>query len=125
MIRNRRWFGAGLMFLLAAVVLAAGGCATETPVKPAGLEQKIENARTPADHEEIASLYEQHAGADKAEAERHRGLARVYARSGGIKGAPNPGMSSHCEKLAQTYQQAAEENQALAKMHRQIASQAK
>jgi hypothetical protein len=110
--------------LLATTVLAAGGCATETPVKPAGLVQKIENARTRVDHEEIASLYEQQAGADKAAAERHRDLARFYARSGGLKGTPIPGMRSHCETLAQAYQLAAEENLMLAKMHRQVAAEA-
>jgi len=121
---NRRWLVFGMGALLATAVLAVGGCATEAPVKPAGLGQKIENARTRADHEEIASLYEQQAGADKAAAERHRGFARFYARSGGPRGAPNPGMRSHCETLAQAYQQAAEENLALAKMHRQVAAEA-
>jgi hypothetical protein len=125
MNRIQRRSTMGLVAVLAAALLVLSGCAVEGPVKPAGLEQKIENARTPADHEEIASLYEQHAGAAKAEAERHRGLARIYARSGGVKGAPNPAMSSHCDKLAQTYQQAADENLTLAKMHRQMAVEAK
>ena len=125
MNRKQQWLVPGMSVVLAVVVLAASGCATQIPLKPTGLEQKIENAGTPVDHEEIALLYEQHATADKTEAERHRGLARVYARSGGVKGAPNPGMSSHCDKLAQTYQEAAEENLALAKMHRQMAVEAK
>jgi hypothetical protein len=121
--RIQRWLALGLGAILAAVLL--NGCAVEGPVKPAGLEQKIENARTRADHEEIASVYEQHAGTDRAEAERHRGLARIYTRSGGVKGASNPAMSSHCDKLAQTYQQAADENLVLAKMHRQMAAELK
>lgn len=125
MIRNRWWFGAGLISLLAVAVLGVGGCATEAPVQAGGLEQKIESARTRADHEEIASLYEQQAGADKAAAERHRGLARAYARSGNPRVPVNPGLISHCENLARTYQQAADENLALAKMHRQATVEVK
>jgi hypothetical protein len=33
--------GSGSGTFLAAVVLILGGCPTESPVKPAGLEQKI------------------------------------------------------------------------------------
>lgn len=125
MTGNRRWFGMGLFALLAAAVVAVGGCATETPVKAGGMEQKIESAHTRADHEEIASLYEQQAGADKAAAERHRGYARAYARSGNPRVPANPAMISHCENLARTYQQAADENLALAKTHRQAAAEVK
>jgi hypothetical protein len=121
--RIQRWLAPGLGAILAVVLLS--GCAVEGPVKPAGLEQKIENARSPRDHEEIASLFEQQAGVDKAAALRHRELARIYTRSGGSRGAPNPAMSSHCDKLAQTYQQAADENLVLAKIHRQMAVEAK
>jgi type IV pilus biogenesis protein CpaD/CtpE len=130
MIRNQRWFDAGLVVLAAAVVLTLGGCATQTPVSPTmgkgdGLEQRIESARTRADHEAIASVYEQQAGADKASSERHRGLARAYARAGNPRVPTNPALISHCETLARTYEQAADENLALAKMHRQLAAEVK
>ena len=121
---NRRRLVLGASAVLAAAILTLGGCAAEGPVKPGGLEQKIEAARTRADHEEIASLYEQQAGADKAEGERHRGLARAYGRSWTYKGG-HANLARHCENLARTHQQAAEENLALAKAHRQIASDTK
>lgn len=121
---NRRRLVLGASAVLAAAILTLGGCAAEGPVKPGGLEQKIEAARTSADHEVIASLYEQQAGADKAESERHRGLARAYGRSWTYKGG-HANLSRHCENLARTHQQAAEENLALAKAHRQIAADTK
>ena len=82
----------------------------------------IENATTRADHERIASLFEQEAGADRAAAERHEGIARSYRHAG--RNA-DPGMATHCENLARAYRQAAEENLALAKSHRQMAADSK
>lgn len=108
--------------VLMATVLTLGGCAGEGPVKPAGLEQKIIAARTRADFEEIASAYEQQAKVDKAAADRHRGLAQAYkARPSSNRGG-QANMALHCESLARTYQQAAEENLALAKEQRQMAA---
>jgi len=121
---------------LGAIVLALGACATEGPgntVKTAGLEQKIDAARTGVDHLEIALIYEQQAGTDKALVERHRSLARAYERGwvwaspkvGGVVSARkgNQSLIAHCESLARIYQQAAEENLALATEHRQLAAE--
>ena len=80
MTRNQRWLVLGTVTFLAAAVLILGGCAAEGPVKLAGLEQKIEAARTRADHQEITAVYEQQADGDRVAAERHRGLARAYER---------------------------------------------
>lgn len=135
MNRNRRWLVLGAGTLFAAPVLTFGGCAAEGPVKPAGPQQKIEAARTRADHQELAAVYEQQAGADKEAMERHRDLARAYER-GWVWAGPTVGSASsvrrgnqslvaHCENLARIYQQAAEENLALAKEHRQLAAETK
>jgi len=135
MSRNQRWLVLGAGAFLAAAVLALGGCAAEWPVKPADLEQKIEAARTRADHQAIAAVYEQQAEGDRAAAERHRGLARAYERgyiAGGsrVRGSStarreNKSLVAHCENLARIYQQAAEENLALAREHRQVAAETK
>ena len=124
---NQRWL------VLAAAVLILGGCPAEGPVKSAGLEQKIEAARTRADHQEIAAAYEQQAGIDREAMERHRKLARAYEqgwvwappRAGGVSSGrrENQRLIAHCENLARMYQQAAEENLALAKQHRQMAAE--
>lgn len=131
MNRNQRWVVLGSGIVLAAAVLTLGSCAAEGPVKPARLEQKIEAARTRADHQEIAVIYEEEAERDRAAAERHRGLARAYER-GWVWTGPRVGsarradfMVTHCENLARIYQQAAEENLALAKIHHQVAAETK
>ena len=119
---NRKWWvmKSGALLL---TVFALGGCATEAPLQIAGLEQKLATAQVRADHDEIAALYEQQAGIDKASAERHRRLAQVYSGRTGRNVPPN--MGRHCESLARIYQQAAEENLALAKEHRLIAHDTK
>jgi len=109
-----------------------GACATEgPPVAPAGVEQKVGAARTRADHQELAAIYEREAKDDKTAVERHRSRARSYevAHVGGGGGGgggvgPNPTMAAHCENLARLYQQAAEENIALEKEHRKMAAAA-
>ena len=135
MSRNQRWLDSGAATLLAAAVLTLGGCMAEGPVKPVGFGQKIEAARTRADHQEIAAVYEQQAGGDRAAAERHRGLARAYERGwvwtgprvGGGSGVrrESKSLAAHCENLARIYQQAAEEKFALAREHRQLAAETK
>ncbi|MGX0939621.1 hypothetical protein ACUXQ2_005717 [Cupriavidus metallidurans] len=125
MSRDQRWLVPGAGALLAAAILTLASCAAEKPTKPAGIEQKIEAARTPGDHEEIASLYEQQAGADKAAAERHQRLAGIYQRSWTPKAGGQAYLVRHCNDLARAYQQAAEDNLALAQWHRQMAAEAK
>lgn len=126
---DRRWL------VLVAALLTLSGCAAEGPVKPAGLEQKIEAARTRADHGEIAAIYEQQADADKEAGKRHRNLARAYERgwvwagpkAGGVVSARkgNQNKIAHCDNLARIFQQAAAENLSLAGEHRQMAAGAK
>lgn len=119
MSRNQRWLVLGPGAFLAVAISIFAGCAAEGPVKPAGLEQKIEAARTRADHQEIAAVYEQHAEGDRASAERYRALARMYER-GRWK---NKTAAVYCENLARIFQQAAEENLALAWEHRRLAAE--
>lgn len=120
---------------LALAILTLGGCAAEGPVKAAGLEQKIVAARTRADHQEIAAVYEQQAEGDRAASQRHRGFARAYER-GYAPGRPKIGSASsvrreykssiaHCENLARIYQQGAEENLALAREHHRLVAETK
>ena len=126
MKKQLRWLVMSAGVALLATVTTLGGCAAEWPARPAGLEQRIENARSRADHEVIASQYEQQAGVDKAMAEKHQGYARIYRKSGyAPRGGGGLAMSGHCESVAKIYQQAADENLALAKQHREMAAEAK
>ena len=121
MSSHKRRSALGASAFLVATVLALGGCAAQGPVKPAGLEQKIEAARTRADHQEIAAVYEQQAQGYKATAERHQYWAQAYER-GRWK---SKSMVPHCDNLARLFQQATTETLALAREHRQVAVQTK
>lgn len=124
---NRRWL------VLAAAVLPISGCATEGPVELVGLERKIEAARTRADHQELAVIYERQADIDRGAMERHRASARAYERGwawsgprGGVVSAKtaNRNLIAHCENLARLHQLAADENAAMAREYRQRAADA-
>lgn len=128
---NRLWLLAAGAFVVPAI-LNLSGCAVEGPVKPVVMEQKIKSANTRADHDELADIYERQAKDDRAASERHRELAQWYSKSqivgsnaGNTVVNASPKMAGHCENLARLYQQAAEENIALSKEHRKMATDAK
>lgn len=113
---------AGVVVL--ALGLSLAGCATENIVRGEAIEQKIAGAKTRADHERLAIWYEQEARAANDKAGQHRRLADGYGVAwSGLYG--NYGMLKHCQNLVRKYEQASEENLALAKLHRQMAADAK
>ncbi len=105
-----------------AATLTLGGYAFGADQQPAALEQKIVGATTRADHESMAASYEQEAKALQAKAEEHRQMARAYGKIGFLKEKHN--LVQHCDSLVKKYQEAAKENLALAKIHREIAVKA-
>ncbi len=125
MNKTSKFIDHGILTLLATAMFTLSGCAIESPKKPIGIEQKIQSAHTRAEHEEIASEYEKQAEVDKTTAKAHQNMAQTYRYYSGPK-STNPGaIASHCNNLAKLYQQAAEENIELAKLHRQLAADIK
>jgi len=84
------------------------------------MDAMIQKATTKADHEALATHYEQEAKALQAKAADHRTMAQTYAKSGGYA-VTKGNLLQHCESLAATYEKAAGENLELAKQHRQLA----
>lgn len=119
--------GARFVLALAVAAITLAGCATQGPTAPAGAGQKIENASSRVDHEGLASRYEAQAAADAAAAKRHESYAATYRRNASPASGPQEHLvlAKRCENLARTYQQAADENTALAKLHRDLAAAAK
>ncbi len=121
-----------LTTIAVSTLIILGGCATQGPSTPQGIEQRAENARTEIDHKNVASMYEQQAGIDKESSEKHRRLALTYAKSwtpappwnnrGGTVPKGNPMMVRHCENLANLYAQASKANFELATEHRRAAT---
>ena len=76
-------------------------------------------AKTPADHEAIASYYDREAATAQAKATEHRKLAEAY-RNIGLGRFPT---EDHCWRLVWHYESVAAANAALAEAHRQMAEE--
>lgn len=117
------FIGSGMRSLtvLAGAMIALAGCAAQAPALPAGFDQKTSSR---ADHGDIASQYERQAAVDAAAAKRHEGYAASHRKdTSPPSGAQShAALAKHCDNLARTYQQAADENLVLARMHRELAA---
>ena len=116
---GRTMLSAAALGFAAAALPAAG----EGGISQEELIQKIQNARTRADHLEIALIYEKQASADLAAAEEHRRIASQYKRSDPSRTDRSTfkTMAIHCYNLVELYTGAAKENSALAALHREAA----
>lgn len=105
-----------------SVIMA--GCASGPTAPPADLVQRIETARTPADHEALASYYDREASAARASAAAHRKMAASYqGMIGGGRGAAS--MPAHCNAIVRSQETIATEYEGMAAAHRQMEQQAK
>jgi hypothetical protein len=104
-------------FVLAATTLPTMRAVAQEDhvVTDANLNEKVKNAKTAGDHEMIAEYYDKEAADNLQKAELHKTMGNVY-----FKG-PMPG---HCYYLAKAYQQAPDQDKALAAGQRQMAKQA-
>ncbi|MDP2005980.1 MAG: hypothetical protein Q8K45_09920 [Rubrivivax sp.] len=126
MTNGLRSLDAGSLFALAGAVMALAGCEAQGPTLRPSTEAAIESAINRVDHEAIAVRYEREAIQNADAAKRHLGYAAVYRRNISPRSGPEVhlALAKHCENLARTYQQAADESDAMAKLHRQLATKA-
>lgn len=114
------------MTAIVAVSLPTGWAAAAA--EGSATAQKVQAAKTAADHEALAKEYEKEATAAKAKAAEHRSMAEAYkgmpAISGGKVGAASA-MPQHCESLAKSFDQQAEMYSAMAASERELAKAAK
>ena len=110
---------------LALLVLGAlAGCASgPAPVAPE-LVQRIETARTRADHESLASYYTQEAVKARETAALHRRMAKSYQVQA-VGGRAGAAMPAHCNAVAQSQEGVANSYDGMAVAHRQMADEAK
>jgi hypothetical protein len=86
------------------------------------LEQLVvEMAHTRAEHEALASYFDQEAADARKLANRHRAMGRAYL---GGKGMNKQAFTSHCNRIAEQQETIAKEYEAMAQMHRDEAKQA-
>lgn len=112
---------ATILLLAALIVLAVGAPALraggdQAAVTDRNLNQMIAKAKTPADHEAIATYYDREAAENENKVKLHRASENIYT-----KGANQV----HCNALVKDYQRAAEEDRALAARHHRMARELK
>jgi hypothetical protein len=118
------------MVVFAAGLLAAlsGTPSISTAAGDENLEALVENAKTAADHEAIAKIYDDEAVKARAKAEEHRKMGAQYTHfeAGGTKGQlAHFNMPKHCANLVKSYEDAAKEAEEMAAAHRGAAKAAK
>ncbi len=109
-----------LTFLVLATAMPIPAIGADA-VQEANLEQMIANAKTPADHEAIATYYDREAADNASTAEFHRKLAKTYAD---LHIKPTD-MRHHCEEMAKYFAGVARDAKLLAAEHREMAKKAK
>lgn len=108
---------AGLILLAAAVLPTIRAGAQEEVVTEDNLSQKIENAKTPADHEAIAAFYDKEASDAEAKSKFHHSLHKSY-QSFRMKPVD---MWNHCDEIGNYYEGVATQARQLAVAHRAMA----
>ena len=83
----------------------------------------VATAKTKADHEALASNFENEVAAAKARIIEHRKMSQSYRAFGPSKG-PAAGFVGHCDNLIAKEEEAAQDLVELAKLHRQLAAEA-
>lgn len=119
-----------IVALLLGLVLA--GCVSDPTTPSTQLQQRIEAARTPMDHESLSKYYEAQAATAREHAGDHRRLARIYQAAAvrGQGGTPNgqggtANAPAYHNALAQQDESSATAYDGLAAEHRNMAKAAK
>lgn len=128
---NTRTLGLAALAAAAAILAttASVGMAKDKTLTKTELRNLIENAKTPADHEQIAQYFDAEAAKYEAEAKKHQEEATYYAAqptpaNGRNKGFYSQEMQSHCPNMASKLKEAAQEARMIAAGHREMAKEA-
>jgi hypothetical protein len=82
----------------------------------------IAEAKTPADHEAIAAFYEKEVQGAREKQVNHEKMRDSYAKITPLK--QKTSVVAHCEAIAKKYQEMAEEYEDLARLHKEMATEA-
>ena len=89
------------------------------------MTQAVQSAQSGSDHEALAKHYEEAAKEMRAKADEHKKLLAQYQSKKDLYRKQAQELINHCQGLIRVYEQAAADNLAMAKSHREIASEAK
>jgi hypothetical protein len=106
---------AGLLLTAAALPTTKAFAQQSTAVTDDNLNEMIKSAKTPADHEAIAVYYDGEATENEKKARLHTTNVNMYSKLSFLP---------HCKALVKAFQDAADQDKALAAAHRAMAKTA-
>jgi len=99
------------------------GCAQQNP-HPMDMTTAIQGAKTKTDHEALAEHYEQTASEMRQKADEHKKILKDFLEHKYLYAKlAVTGFQGHCEKLIRLYDEAADSNLEMAKLHRKMAEE--
>ena len=116
--------------LTLVMTVAAVAQAPSTKAKPEQLSKQqlntlISTAKTPAEHQRIASFYEANALDYRAQVQEHEAMILAYKSNSSISNDKNRASTiSHCEYFVKSLNNLAAKNDELAKLHKEMAQEA-
>ena len=110
--------------LAAIALLGLLGSCTINP-HPMDMTQAVQRANTRSDQAALAKHYEDAAREMQAKAAEHKKLLAQYQAKKALYGKNAQDLINHCQGLIRIYEQAAAENLAMVKSHREIAAESK
>lgn len=120
-MKNRLIFAVSMLLL----GLALAGCASGPSSPTVQLQQQIEAARTPSDHESLAKYYETEAASASQRAIEHSKLAKTYNSAALIGKGGVANMPAYHNELAKQADSNAAAYLGLAAEHRNMGKAAK
>lgn len=107
--------------LLASAVLA--GCAAVSSSPSPELQQRIETARTRADHASLGDYYGKQAANARGAAAEHRKMAKAYG-SGPVSAKGGMSMVAHCNSIVRQFEGIATDYESMAAEHQKLSASA-
>ena len=92
---------------------------------PMEMTRAVQNAKTAGDHDALARHYENAAKEMQSNADEHKNLLAEYQSKKALYGKHAQDLINHCQGLIRIYEQAAADNRAMAKSHREMAAEVK
>lgn len=89
------------------------------------MTRAVQDAKTAADHDALARHYDDAASDMAAKVDEHQKLLAQYQSNKSIYGKNAQDLINHCQGLMRIYEQAAADNRAMAKSHREMAAEVK
>lgn len=110
--------------LAAIALLGLLGSCTINP-HSMDMTQAVQSAKTAGDHEALAKHYADAGREMQLKADEHKKLLAQYQAKKALYGKHAQDLMNHCQGLIRIYEQAAAENMAMVKSHRDMAAEAK